>query len=236
MGTGRVIVRTSLLVAAHLAAGVGISLGVAWMAASKAGPRPSYDSDPPWQSGNGWLWTERASRSGPMRVVVVRAREAIPRMPGVSPVNLPPPSWSATAVPIPNPAPLYLYEAAAGWPCPCMYARGWFWSTDGSMSFPKCQPEAGGPLAAAMVPGKADFPSATREKLRAAPLAFLWSGLAMDAAVWGAALSCLTVLMPLGLLRLRGVKRRRGGRCVRCGYDRTGLTPTDLCPECAART
>jgi hypothetical protein len=36
------------------------------------------------------------------------------------------------------------------------------------------------------------------------------------------------------LAAVRRGRRRRGGRCHACGYDRHGLGPRDLCPECGA--
>ena len=59
------------------------------------------------------------------------------------------------------------------------------------------------------------------------PLEPIWTGLAVDAIVYGA----LLWLVTLGPRTMRRLVRRARGRCVRCGYRLTGLT-ADRCPEC----
>jgi hypothetical protein len=63
---------------------------------------------------------------------------------------------------------------------------------------------------------------------RALPVRPIWPGVAADTAVY-AGVWWLLLLAP-GQLRRR--LRRRRGRCTRCGYDLTGLTPGAPCPEC----
>jgi hypothetical protein len=62
------------------------------------------------------------------------------------------------------------------------------------------------------------------------PIAPIWSGLALNTIFYG--------MMAWGLLFLPGTlrrwRRRRGGRCVKCGYNRGGLAMGAACPECGA--
>lgn len=48
--------------------------------------------------------------------------------------------------------------------------------------------------------------------------------------------AALVLTCTLGLLAIIAKRRfqRRGEHCKRCGYDRRGLTPDAICPECAA--
>lgn len=62
----------------------------------------------------------------------------------------------------------------------------------------------------------------------ALPLLPLWPGFAINT-IFYALLLFLAWRTP-GLIR-RAVRRRRG-RCVRCGYDRSGLDAGEACPEC----
>ncbi|CAG0995239.1 hypothetical protein PHYC_02521 [Phycisphaerales bacterium] len=64
------------------------------------------------------------------------------------------------------------------------------------------------------------------------PLPWLpyWLGLLGDTAVFGAA--WFVVLFGIG--RVRGVIRRRRGKCAVCGYDRKGLAEGAACPECGS--
>jgi hypothetical protein len=60
------------------------------------------------------------------------------------------------------------------------------------------------------------------------PIVPIWSGLAIDTLFYGT--------IAWGLLFLPGTlrrsRRRRGGRCLKCGYDRAGLASEAACPEC----
>ncbi|OAB59804.1 hypothetical protein AY599_08880 [Leptolyngbya valderiana BDU 20041] len=64
----------------------------------------------------------------------------------------------------------------------------------------------------------------------ALPLLPLWPGFAINTAFY--ALLLFIAWRTPGVLR-RAV-RRRGGRCVACGYDRRGLDADAACPECGA--
>jgi hypothetical protein len=56
----------------------------------------------------------------------------------------------------------------------------------------------------------------------------IWPGLAADTAFYAGAW-WLILLAPR---RIRRVLRKRGGRCVKCGYDLAGLAQAGACPEC----
>lgn len=62
------------------------------------------------------------------------------------------------------------------------------------------------------------------------PITPIWSGLAVDTLFYGA-IAWGLLFVPRAVRRWR---RRRGGRCVKCGYDRTGLAAGAACPECGA--
>jgi hypothetical protein len=62
------------------------------------------------------------------------------------------------------------------------------------------------------------------------PIAPIWSGLAINTLFYGT--------IAWGLLFLPGTvrrwRRRRGGRCRECGYDRARLAAGAACPECGS--
>jgi hypothetical protein len=60
------------------------------------------------------------------------------------------------------------------------------------------------------------------------PALVLWPGFALNTLIY-AALAWSVWRLPFAVRRYR---RRRRGRCVKCGYDRTGLAPAAPCPEC----
>jgi hypothetical protein len=60
------------------------------------------------------------------------------------------------------------------------------------------------------------------------PIAPIWSGLAIDTLFYGT-IAWVPLFLPGTLRRWR---RRRTGRCIKCGYDRAGLAPNAACPEC----
>lgn len=64
---------------------------------------------------------------------------------------------------------------------------------------------------------------------RALPYRPMWSGLAIDTALFGAAWALLFLAAPA----LRAWRRRKG-RCGACGYDLRGLATSTPCPECGA--
>ncbi|HVU62889.1 MAG TPA: hypothetical protein VHC70_02840, partial [Phycisphaerales bacterium] len=80
--------------------------------------------------------------------------------------------------------------------------------------------------------------------LRAVPGAFLGSGVSAGTVMewvlplWQptvlAGAAVLALLWPelILLLAFRSRRRRRLGRCVKCGYDRAGLAAGAACPEC----
>ncbi len=62
----------------------------------------------------------------------------------------------------------------------------------------------------------------------AIPMRPIWKGLLADIGVFSAAWAVPFVVPTI----VRRVRRARGGRCRRCGYDRAGLAPGAICPEC----
>ncbi len=56
----------------------------------------------------------------------------------------------------------------------------------------------------------------------------LWEGFALNTPFFGT----LTWSIFCGRATLRRWRRHRTGRCVSCGYDRTGFASQTLCPEC----
>jgi hypothetical protein len=70
-----------------------------------------------------------------------------------------------------------------------------------------------------------------RFKLEIRPFKFhyfiipLWQPAAM------CGVACLLLMCP----DLRGLYRRRRGRCTKCNYDRHGLNPAAACPECGEK-
>jgi hypothetical protein len=55
-------------------------------------------------------------------------------------------------------------------------------------------------------------------------------GIIVDSALFAGFLAALV----LGPRALRTWSRQRHGRCIRCGYDRRGLSASSTCPECNA--
>lgn len=62
------------------------------------------------------------------------------------------------------------------------------------------------------------------------PIGIIASGLLIDTAAHGAAWWALL----FGPMALRRWRRRRAGRCERCGYDLRGLPAGNVCPECGS--
>lgn len=61
-------------------------------------------------------------------------------------------------------------------------------------------------------------------------------GTALALPLWAPVAVLLAVVAPLWYKDLRALRRIRAGRCANCGYSRTGIARTSVCPECGART
>lgn len=105
----------------------------------------------------------------------------------------------------------------AGWPCECV----WGASVPGSPN---------NALIGAISVGRPYSVSDFRGIWGALPVTPIWSGLAIDTLFYGV-IAWGLLLAPGAIRRCR---RRRGGRCVKCGYDRAGLAAGAACPECGA--
>jgi hypothetical protein len=113
---------------------------------------------------------------------------------------------------------------SAGWPCMCVWG-----GIDG------VPPSAAGPpqsfaAVGAMPIGRPLDEFDEHGVCGYLPITPIWSGLAIDTLFYG------TIAWGLVFLPgdLRHWRRSRGGRCVKCGYDRAGLAPEAACPECGS--
>jgi hypothetical protein len=63
------------------------------------------------------------------------------------------------------------------------------------------------------------------------PIGPIWSGLALNTLFYGT-IAWALLFLPGTFHRWR---RQRAGRCLKCGYDRAGLSPEAACSECGGR-
>jgi hypothetical protein len=100
------------------------------------------------------------------------------------------------------------YEDARGWPWLALWCgidRGGAWRVEGGLLL---------------------TPKAARiDGVRTLPLRPLWGGFVLNALVYG----CVTASLHAAGVGWVRHRRRRAGRCARCGYDVAGL---ERCPEC----
>jgi hypothetical protein len=130
----------------------------------------------------------------------------------------------------PGPAEYGLYTEEYGWPTrsattcrPCVFTyKGNGDHMDPPAIFADFNSRAGLSLG---LPPDATWPPKNTTTGLPVPILPLWSGLAINTLIYGAPV-WLLLAVP-GMLRRR--KRRKQGRCLRCGYDLRGMTP---CPEC----
>jgi hypothetical protein len=128
-----------------------------------------------------------------------------------------------------------LRAIAAGWPWPCLDA--WQWGRDDTekvVALTGVIQTGLGPQAVTWDPwtsallvhdgsaGRGSLPEDVLP-LRVRPGAFV-----ANVAVYATALT----LLLLGPAAFRGWRRRRGGRCPSCGYDRQATPRGEPCPEC----
>jgi hypothetical protein len=123
----------------------------------------------------------------------------------------------------PSPKIWGIAEDRRGWPWPA--ARCWFIGTMNQQSQSPWIVEHGVPLDHSLTQ------RASLATLRALPLSPMWGGVAADvlvhAAIWMAVFVGIRAAMTNAVVG----RRRRGGRCLACGYDLRGISG-DACPEC----
>lgn len=77
------------------------------------------------------------------------------------------------------------------------------------------------------------FPAFVRARPeRRVPVSPLWGGVAMNITFW----SMMCGACWIGVRQTVRTARCRRMRCIACGYDRTGLAPGAVCPECGSAT
>ena len=133
----------------------------------------------------------------------------------------------------------YTIDAAYGWPMRCFASR---------MVYDKSRPMSA--EMRKMIPGLkpeeeayephvehgrfwGEFTPSLQPDDQIWPTRVLWPALAANAAA-GALIFASPLLLWRGFTASRERLRRRSGRCIACGFDRTGLVDTVPCPECGA--
>jgi hypothetical protein len=104
----------------------------------------------------------------------------------------------------------FLYVAAIGWPLPCL----------------KCTETHPTGAAAAQLFGCLSFGGRI-----ALPFIPVWSGLLLNSVAFSPVQFLLYWTWRAWVRRFR----RTSGQCPSCGYDRRGIAPESVCPECAAK-
>ena len=110
------------------------------------------------------------------------------------------------------------WREARGWPRPALWCE---YEVDGQGNGIAAR---GGITLGALPP----WSMSPNTVVRALPLRPLWSGLAVDTAVYG--FLWWTVLV--GSEGAKRFRRRAWGLCLTCGYDTSGAPATQPCPEC----
>jgi hypothetical protein len=134
-----------------------------------------------------------------------------------------PPTWGSFAGRRAGPPSTIGSDTSYGWPIPCL----WFSVRGGTM-----QTATGIRLTGERLIGAiplAGEPSARGRDFRALPYLVRWPALAIDLVFW----TCVWWLLITIPFALRRRARLRRGRCLACGYDRSGIADT-ACPECGA--
>lgn len=147
-----------------------------------------------------------------------------------------PPAWAAVVSLDQREGFEEVVTTAMGWPWRCFRGENWVdWTP----------PEPGASLLSftvqdgtlTAVPPPAWAPENPRglwvlergaQRVGEIPFLPIWAGLAGNTAVFAAA--CLVPMVGVGVVRRR--LRKRGGKCLGCGYDRRGLAVGAACPEC----
>lgn len=148
-----------------------------------------------------------------------------------------PPEWAAVVSLDQREGFEEVVTTATGWPWRCFHGENW-------VDWTPPEPGAGPMPSFAMKDGVLTVvppPAWTPENPRGLwvlerggtavgeiPFLPMWAGLAGNAAVFAGV--WLVPLVGIGVVRRR--LRKRGGRCVGCGYDRRGLAAGAACPEC----
>ena len=219
--------RTILLVCVSLLLGTGTAIAVAWACwlpwqINVAG-RVMFAANPP---ANGWshaTYTMHTGRGGVgdyfmlevggpagssiSGAQIERAGSTVLLDFGNGPVTVDLPAWAERHR---FPVGESVAHVSQGWPFLCVRA-----SKTGQNA----------PLGAITIPTSEPWP---RNALALIPI---WKGLALNAAIYGAA--WMLLIVPFVLLSPRRRWRAIKGRCVHCGYDKGDAA---ICPECGLAT
>jgi hypothetical protein len=132
------------------------------------------------------------------------------------------PRWGTFVASEPPPEPWTMgSDTAFGWPARCLWHQV-LTSYDAATGSTVADELVGGVL----LRGR---PSGVVTGFVALPLRPIGAGLAINAVFYALVLAGLIY----GPGRVRRARRRRGGRCIECGYELRGLTEPG-CPECGA--
>jgi hypothetical protein len=228
-----------VLAVVGLGTAVAVAWGLVWAVRIPMYPRQRFGSAVLWNRGWNWAMVRRFGAvnvwwgdfgadapGGVPRAQVAAYQEESSARAAKEPafvVNNVPPSWGTFGrgeAPRSEHVRVVLgSDTAYGWPMPCLWHQIVSDYKAGSIVAEELHGGWGiedGGLFGARSPG-----------LRVLPLRPIWAGLAVDTALY----AVMWGLVVVGVGAARRGHRRRHGKCLRCGYDRSGLAGA-VCPEC----